>query len=116
MSEAYVNDCRCLPRRAATDIHESGCPEWIPTTPAYEAWVRATREGNFDFCEFTQPDFGMKKRQYIWEMMRHNKNISDAAKAKALKNFEDAVCRYAAHIEQGRWQAEQMAEYNGGLM
>ena len=116
MSEAYVNHCLCLPRRATTDIHERGCPEWIPITPAYEAWVRATREGDFDLCEFTGPDFGLKKRQYIWEMMRSKKNIGDKAKAKAKENFENAVCRYAAYIENGRMQAEQMKEYNDNLL
>lgn len=109
------NDCLCTPKRPVIDQHERNCPEWIPDA-AWEAWFRASREGSFELAEFTRPDFGLKKHQYIWEMMKAKKTIGDAAKAKARENFENAVCRYAAYIENGRMQAEQMADYNGGLM
>lgn len=58
----------------------------------------------------------LRRTWSVWDMMRSKKRISQAAKDKARTAFEDAVLEYAAMIEQGRWEAEQMAEYNGGLM
>lgn len=104
------NDCLCKPKREIGGEHEPMCPEGTPTE-SERAWMRACREGDFELWEFQKPDFGLKKRQYIWEMMRHKARISDQAKVKAKENFENSVCRYAAYIENGRQQAEDMAEY-----
>lgn len=110
-------DCLCSPRVAGPGaVHDLGCPEKIPTHQE-EQWIRATRENpNAELWEFERPDFGLKKYQYIWEMMRHKKRVSQKAKDRALHNYEEAILRYAAHIEHRRWEAQQMAEYGQDLM
>lgn len=65
-----------------------------PMTEAEVAWVRACREGDFELS--------LKKRQYIWEMMRNKDRVGVHAKMKAKTNFEDAVLRYAEYIQKCR--------------
>ena len=98
-----MSDCNCYELMWTREGHHPECrAEDRPMTLAEEAWARASREGNFEIAEFREPDFGLKKRQYIWEMMRHKKNIGDVAKAKAKMNFEDAILRYAEYIQKCR--------------
>lgn len=57
----------------------------------------------------------MWAKNYIWLMARCKKRIKPETKDRMRTEFEDAVLEFAAEIEHGRWQAEQMAEYNRGL-
>ena len=53
----------------------------------------------------------MRRTWYVWDMARHKKRVHPSTKARMRREFEDAVLAYAAEIEAGRIEAENMDEW-----